>query len=169
MTKQYSPALPNVSGKVFCLDGSIVETGIKSSRKSKRKRISLPIHRTQKAEIQRLINFLQPGTYIRPHKHPGQNGTESIVVIQGSIRFLIFDEVGFIENDFTLSAESTRSVMDIEPGVWHSFIALQEDTVVFEAKKGPYNQLKDKEFASWAPKEYTKEAEQWVEVLGKMQ
>ena len=36
---------------------------------------------------------------------------------------------------------------DIQPGVWHTIFALASDTVVFEAKPGPYDAAVDKGFA----------------------
>jgi cupin fold WbuC family metalloprotein len=161
-------AFPNVSGKVFNSDKKILGMGIASSRKSRRKRILIPLHRTQDDSVQRLINFVQPGTYIRPHKHPGKHHVESMLVMQGAVQFIIFDDVGFIENYFTLRASTNESLIDIEPEVWHSFIVLERDTVIFEVKKGPYNAQTDKEFAQWAPEEHTVEAAKWVESMEKM-
>lgn len=161
-------AFPNVSGKVFQSSKIIIDKGIASSRKSRRKRILLPLHRSQDDRVQRLINFLQPGTYIRPHKHPGKHNVESIIVMRGAIQFIIFDDVGFIENHFTLRGCTDQSLLDIESGVWHSFIVLEKDTVIFEVKKGPYNSQTDKEFALWSPDEYTDEASKWVESMEKL-
>ncbi|MCA1802426.1 MAG: WbuC family cupin fold metalloprotein [Rhodothermaceae bacterium] len=168
MAKTSKLAFPNVSGKVFHSSNINIGKGIASSRKSRRRRILLPLHRSQEDKVQRLINFLQPGTYIRPHKHPGKHDVESIIVMRGSIQFIIFDDIGFIENHFTLQAGTDESLIDIEPGVWHSFIVLEKDTVIFEVKKGPYNSLTDKEFAFWSPVEYTDEASKWVESMEKM-
>jgi cupin fold WbuC family metalloprotein len=161
-------AFPNVSGKVFHSSNIIIDKGIASSRKSRRKRILLPLHRSQDDRVQRLINFLQPGTYIRPHRHSGKHNVESIIMMRGSVQYIIFDDVGFIENHFTLRACTDESLIDIEPGVWHSFIVLEQDTVIFEVKKGPYNAVTDKEFAPWSPGEYTEEASKWVDSMEKM-
>jgi cupin fold WbuC family metalloprotein len=167
MLKHNKPAMPNVGGKVFLLNEKILADGIRLSRKSRRKRIILPVHRTQQAKVNRMINFMQPGTYVRPHKHPESHASETVVVLSGSIRFLIFDEIGFIEDDILLTSDPGKSVVDIEPDVWHSFIVIQEDSVIYEAKKGPYNPQKDKEFAGWSPEEYTEEAISWVAALEK--
>lgn len=127
----------------------------------------LPIHRQQEAEVQRLINFLQPGTYIRPHKHPMPHATESIVLLQGSIRFFTFDGSGAILTDNNLSSKPFPDLIDIEPSTWHSFLVLDLDTIIFEAKKGPYDAETDKEFASWAPEEGDDESIEFMENLAK--
>ena len=43
--------------------------------------------------------------------------------------------------------------VEIPVGTWHSLIALEEDTLVYEVKDGPYSPEDDKNFAVWAPKE----------------
>lgn len=146
-------AFDNVTGPLFELSEEWIQNGIEASRKSPRKRIILPIHREQDALVQRMINFLQPGTYIRPHKHPLPHATESLVLLKGSIRFFTFDDDGNIESDQVVSAEPLPGVLDIEPNTWHSFKVLEPDTVLFECKRGPYDAETDKIFAEWAPEE----------------
>ncbi len=157
-------ALDNVSEPVFSLDEGYWEKGLQASRESPRKRMILPVHRKQDALVQRMFNFLQPGTYIRPHRHPGNGATESLVVLNGLIDFFIFGDTGKILNH-TLIGGITDSVLDIEPNIWHTFIVREKDTVLFEVKKGPYNPMTDKEFASWAPEEYTSESVKYLSNL----
>lgn len=158
-------AFDNVSGDLFHLSKDMLEKGLKGSRESERKRIILPIHRKQEAEVQRMINFLQPGTYIRPHQHPLNYASESLVLIRGSIRFYIFDDDGTVLSISKLDSKPLPGVLDIEPRVWHSFIVLEEDTILFECKKGPYDAEKDKIFAPWAPAEGSDEVQEWIESL----
>jgi len=49
--------------------------------------------------------------------------------------------------------------------VFHTFLAIEPDTVVYEVKTGPYSASDDKEFASFAPAEGTPEAIEYLEVL----
>lgn len=158
-------AFDNVSGDLFQLSDQVIEDGVKASRESERLRIILPIHREQDASVQRMINFLQPGTYIRPHKHPLEHATESLVLIRGSIRFYTFDEDGNVISDNKIQSKPLPGVIDIEPKVWHSFIVLEKDTVLFECKKGPYDAEMDKIFANWAPEEGNGEVEEWMQYL----
>jgi len=146
-------AFDNPGGSYFQLSEKQIEEGLEASRKSPRKRMILPIHRKQSAEVQRLINFLQPGTYIRPHKHPLDHATETIVVLKGAIRFFTLNDEGDILTDQILKSEPIPGVIDIEPNTWHTFVVLDEDTILFECKKGPYNAKTDKEFAKWTPDE----------------
>jgi cupin fold WbuC family metalloprotein len=165
MSESSELAFENPSGDRFRLTSELIINGIKASRNSERLRIILPVHRAQSAIVQRLINFLQPGTYIRPHKHPLDHASESIVLLQGEIRFFTFDNKGNVNSSEILSSSPIPGVVDIEPGVWHSFLVLEKDTILFECKKGPYNTKTDKEFAKWAPEESDPESKKWMKKL----
>lgn len=154
-------AFENVSGPIFTLTDELIKQGIRASRKSERRRIILPIHREQDAEVQRMLNFLQPDTYIRPHKHPLKHATESLVLIQGSIHFFTYDDSGEVKSEHFVKSKPHPGVLDIEPGVWHSFKVLESDTLLFECKRGPYDAETDKIFAPWAPEEGSVEADSW--------
>lgn len=158
-------AFENPEGDLFLLSDEMIEAGLVASRESERKRMILPIHRKQEAEVQRLLNFLQPGTYIRPHKHPLDHATESIILLKGSIRFFTFDDGGKVLTDHVISSSPIPGVLDIEPNVWHSFLVLEKDTLLFECKKGPYNAKTDKEFAEWSPSEGHQTVEKWMKNL----
>jgi cupin fold WbuC family metalloprotein len=155
-------AFPNHTGPLFELTDDLLAKGLAASRASARKRIIYPIHRTQPAPVQRMLNFLQPGTYVKPHIHRGEGASESVVLLSGAIRYVIFDEDGGIADSFVAQAGTASAVLDMEPDVWHSFVVLEADTVIFECKKGPYSVLSDKDFAAWAPDEGTPEADAWV-------
>lgn len=155
-------AFDNVSGNLFQLSDKMIEDGVKASRESERLRMILPIHRKQDARVQRMINFLQPGTYIRPHKHPLEHASESLILIQGSIRFFTFDDEGNVLTKNKIQSKPLPGVIDIEPEVWHSFIVLEKDTILFECKKGPYDAEADKTFAEWSPEEGSDGVEEWM-------
>ena len=76
-----------------------------------------------------------------------------MVVLRGSIAMLIFDETGRIERVVRAGAGSGCIGIDLQPGVYHSFLATSPDTVLFEVKSGPYDAATDKQFAEWAPEE----------------
>lgn len=153
-------ALPNPIGDIFVLNKLILSKGKSASRKSSRLRMIQPVQRTQTAKVQRLLNFLQPGTYIRPHRHPLEQATESVCLLSGHLEVLIFNPQGSIHARHHLT--TTSPLIDIEPGVWHGMIAHAPDTVIFEVKKGPYNPETDKEFASWSPEEDSSDVKKFL-------
>ncbi len=150
-------AMSNPEGPVFGFPQSLREQGIKESRTSPRKRILLPIHRDQADLVQRMVNFLQPGTYIQPHQHPREFATETILVMGGEMGFLTFGESGELLTSHRLGV---GDLIDIEARVWHGVVALKPDTIILEVKRGPYDDS-DKVFAEWAPAENTAEAAEY--------
>lgn len=143
----------------------LIRQAVEASRCSPRKRIILPLHKEPKSPLHRMINAMQPYSYIRPHRHFQPPKAESVIVLQGALLCFIFSANGEVEQIYTLAAGSAHFGVDSEPGVYHTFLALEEDTVLFEAKPGPYQQSSDKDFASWAPAEATPEAETYMEYL----
>ena len=144
-------AFPNPTGEVFVLNDSFLFQGKSASRESPRLRMILPVQRNQSAKVQRLLNFLQPGTYIRPHCHPLDYASESVCLLSGHLEILIFDSEGGVRARHHL--RTTSPLIDIEPRTWHGMIVHAPDTVIFEVKKGPYDPETDKEFAPWSPVE----------------
>ena len=158
-------SLPNPTGDVFVLDELTLSKGKSTSRKSSRLRMIQPVQRSQKAKVQRLLNFLQPGTYIRPHCHPLEQATESVCLLSGALEVLIFNSHGSIHTRHHLTP--TSPLIDIEPGVWHGMVVQAPDTVIFEVKEGPYNPKTDKKFASWSPEEGSPDVKEFLARLQK--
>ncbi|MEM0896615.1 MAG: WbuC family cupin fold metalloprotein [Verrucomicrobiota bacterium] len=156
-------AFPNATGDVFTLTPELLQQGFEGSAASPRKRIILPIHRTQDALVQRMLNFFQPGTYVQPHLHPRDHAIETIQVLKGRLGFVRFNEQGGIEGAHDLRA-SENALLDIEPKLWHGMVCLEPDTVILEIKRGPYND-EDKVFADWAPGEDEEGADTLLEKL----
>ncbi len=147
-------ALSNPQGPVFELTPALREEGLRESRLSPRGRMLLPIHRGQDDLVQRMVNFLQPQSYVRAHVHPRPWASETLFVISGCLGFLTFDEQGKTLSVHRLEA---GDLIDIEAGVWHGVLALAEDTILLEIKRGPFD-VEDKVFAAWAPEEFSAEA-----------
>jgi cupin fold WbuC family metalloprotein len=154
-------ALPAADGPVFELSEALLSLGCEASRNSARKRIIFPIHRTQDALVQRMLNFMQPGTWIIPHRHPLPHAIETVQILRGALGFLIFEPDGAVRSTHRLSADSPVALIDIEPGLWHGMVVLAPDTVLLEIKRGPYEALTDKEFAPWAPGESDPGTDAW--------
>lgn len=162
---RFPRALVAPEGPVTVIDRSQVERVVQASRKSPRGRIILPFHKKDADACHRMLNALQPGSYIRPHRHLSPPKAETILVLKGSICFVIFDPEGAIVNHFTLTAGSPRIGIDVEPEAYHTLFALENDTVVFEVKNGPFSPATAGDFAGWAPEEGHPAAEMYLEKL----
>lgn len=124
---------------------------IARSRSGSRGRQNLNIHSLHSDPIQRMFNVFQPGSYVRPHRH-SEERWELFLVLSGRAGVLLFDGAGAVLGRFSLAPGQCRA-LEITGGVWHTLLALEPDTVLFEVKPGPYVALEDKDFAPWAPAE----------------
>ncbi len=157
-------AFPAVEGPLFALDEEMLRIGHEGARLSPRRRIILPLHRTQDSLVQRMLNFMQPGTYARPHLHPRPGAAEAVLVLRGAVDFFRFDAQGTVLDRVELRPGGA-GLVDIEARVWHTFATLAPDTVVLEVKMGPYDAKLDKVFPEWAPDEGSPESGPWMERL----
>ncbi len=159
MISSFPLALPRAEGPVFALDAATLERGQAAARESPRRRIIMPLQRSETEGVQRMLNFMQPGSYARPHCHPAPENIESVTVLKGAVGFIVFEPTGAVRSTHRLVAgHPAACLVDIEPGVWHTLVPLADDTVILEIKRGPYNAATDKTFAVWAPEEESAEA-----------
>ena len=111
--------------------------------------------------MQRFLNVLQPGTYVRPHRHHRNGsgaGFECFLVLQGAIGLLLFNGDGEVQQQLHLSAAGPTHGIEVEEDQFHTLVALEADSVIFELKQGPYQPAEDKNFLSGFPHEGTPEA-----------
>ena len=93
-----------------------------------------------------------------------------MIILSGSVGVIPFLDDGTPDRaNFVLMSHETDVVgIDIRAGVWHTILALQADSVVFEVKPGPYTRLSDKDFAPWSPAEGTEEAKRYLADLDRI-
>lgn len=161
----FPKALPAPEGENTPITEELLNTCIAWSKKSPRGRIIQPLHKGPEANLHRMLNAMQPGTYIQPHRHRYPPKAESILVLRGAILVIIFEDDGNVKEIHSLKAGSPCFGMDSDPGVYHTFVVTEPDTVIFEVKPGPYNPADDKDFADWAPKEGSSEAAAYLQNL----
>ena len=158
-------ALPAPSGPICWLSEDLVQGAITVSQSSPRRRVIQPLHRSESATLHRMFNAVQPDSYIPPHRHLHPPKAESWVVLRGALAFFTFDDQGAIIECLEIRAGGPIFGVDLEPGVYHTFFALEPDTVVYEVKNGPYAPDTDKAFPSWAPREGSADASEYLAQL----
>ncbi|QBJ31586.1 WbuC family cupin fold metalloprotein [Hafnia alvei] len=99
--------------------------------------------------VQRLAIAMEPGTYIRPHRHP--HTFELLLPLSGRFVILNFDEQGVVTRRVVLGEECVALEMDA--GTWHSVLSLDHGGVIFEVKHGGYQPVTEQDSAAWAPAE----------------
>lgn len=116
-----------------------------------RLRINHNFHDSLNDPINRLLNAMEPGTYVAPHRHINPDKEEIFLVLRGKVALFIFNDDGSVKDTFEMSPDSDVKGMEIEAGVWHSLIVLEPGTILYEIKNGPYVPLSPENLAPWAP------------------
>ncbi|GAM09156.1 hypothetical protein OR1_01430 [Geobacter sp. OR-1] len=142
--------------KVF--DQSTLARLSEEARANPRGRKNLNLHPSDDFCCHRLFNAIEPGSYIRPHRHLDPNKDETFVIVSGALGVIIFNDDGSIDSSTVLTVGGPAIAVDIPHGRFHGAVSLAPGTAFFEAKAGPYLALKPEEQADWAPLECTGEA-----------
>jgi cupin fold WbuC family metalloprotein len=152
-------ATRSVHDSVCPITRSLIAQKAADSLLNERQREIHMFHLDGRDPVQRMLNAVQPSSYGRPHRHSDPPKSETLLLLKGSLGFVSFSENGVAgESDFVFLGAQTGSVgVDCRAGVWHTFFALEPDTVVFEVKAGPFDAATDKYPALWAPAENTVE------------
>ena len=108
----------------------------KNASENPRLRANFDLRNTDKDNSQRMLNALQPGTILPIHRHPFT--TETLIMVRGSVCQKFYNDKGEVTDTFVLKAGGECSVLQIPAGQFHSLECLERDTVIFEAKDGPY-------------------------------
>lgn len=150
---------------MIIINNSLLDTLSVRAETAPRKRMNHNFHQQLDDPLQRMLNALEPGTYIRPHKHENPDKYESFLVLRGQALIIEFDDHGNITSHSLLDPSVGYYGAEIAPRIYHTIISLQQGTIVYEAKQGPYLQLSDKNFAPWAPPEGSDEVTAFLEQL----
>lgn len=134
------------------IDRSLLTSLAQVAAAAPRRRKNHNLHAELADPVQRLLNAVQPGSYVRPHRHAADRW-ELFVILQGAFAVLTFDDAGRVAARTELRAGGSVLGVEIPGGALHAVVALEADSVFFETKPGPYAAVSDKDFAAWAPEE----------------
>src|SRR4051794_23693869 len=143
---------PNDPLSLVSIDEALLDRVSSLGRGNPRKRMILRFH-DHEEPLQRMLNAVEPESYVRPHRHPGEHEAETLVTLRGSVLVVRFADDGAPLDGVVAEAEGPVQGVEVPPGAWHCFIALRRGTVLFEVKRGPYDPATAKDFAPWSPSE----------------
>jgi len=135
------------------------------AKQSPRMRKNYNFHHSDEDICHRLLNAMEPGSYIQPHRHLDRNKDETLIAIRGKMGLVVFDDSGNIEAKAILEPAGRATVVNIPYGKFHTWISLKKQSVFFESKAGPFLPLTKEERASWAPAEEDKESAAYLASL----
>jgi cupin fold WbuC family metalloprotein len=136
---------------------------------NKRMRQHQNIHKGFHEPCQRLFNAIEPGSYIRPHRHASVPRDELLVALRGLMALVTFDDAGQVQRIVRFGSEKYGCDLaigvEIDPETWHTVVALEQGSILLEVKAGPFDPIQPKDLAQWAPSEGSSEALIYVNQL----
>lgn len=144
------------------LDIALMEELSAQAKANARLRQHFNLHGSYDEPSQRLLNAMEIGSYIRPHRHLADPKPESFVGIRGKMSLLIFNNAGQIEKIIPFGPKEDVVGVDLPSGIWHTVVCLDEGSIFYETKPGPYNPIHKQDIAPWAPEEGSPEAAKYL-------
>ena len=144
---------------------------LSAASKSHRLRAHANVHHSYTDQCQKLFNAIQANSYIRPHRHSLDPKEECLIAIKGLFGLIMFTDKGIIESITLFGSEkyseklSIAAGLEFPAGVWHTVISLEDYSILFEVKSGPFDPSLAKEMAPWAPEEGTQYANNFFEKI----
>lgn len=135
------------------------------AKSSARLRKNYNFHENAEDTLHRMLNALEPNTYVQPHMHKNPDKREAFVILRGKALVIIFDKDGNVTEKTTIKPGGENLGVEIPAGEYHTIAALEPNTVVYEVKDGPYKVSDDKNFAPWAPAEGDEDAQEYLQRL----
>lgn len=134
-----------------------------------RKRQHRNIHESYADRCQRLFNAIEPGSYIRPHRHSSDPRDELLIAVRGSMALVTFDEQGVVTGVVRFGTDRNGDGLavgaEVPANTWHTVIALEPGCVLLEVKAGPFDPNQPKDLAPWAPDENSTQATAYLQKL----
>ena len=132
------------------------------------------IHQSFLEPCQRLFNAIEPGSYIRPHRHSVDAKDELLIAIRGEMALVLFNEQGALTETIRFGSQclgrNIAAGAEVPACTWHTVIALEPGCVLLEVKAGPFDPTQPKDPAPWAPEEGSPSAQSYladlVELIG---
>jgi cupin fold WbuC family metalloprotein len=152
-------ALIQKSPEVFLAEGPITTIGVedievlrRAVRKTSKHRVRINAHPGNDDGLHEMIIAIEPGSYVRPHKHPGKS--EAFHIIEGQVDVVVFSEEGTIDRIVSLAAKGGVHPFYYRMSTphFHTLIIRSDLLVVHEITNGPFVPT-SAIYAAFAPEE----------------
>lgn len=148
------------------IDSELMSRVAAEAHLSPRRRMNYNFHSSHDEPVNRLLNVMHRGSYLPVHRHLSPGRSESVAVLKGRVGVFFYDNEGNLTDKREVGPACDCVGFDIEAGVWHGLVVLEDDTVVFEVKQGPFAPIVPDNLAPWSPAAEDKEAvEQFIAKL----
>ena len=133
------------------INKQLLDETTERAKQSPRLRMNYNFHESLDDPINRLLNALEPDTYLCPHRHCNPDRDEMFLLLRGKVAVFLFDDYGGITDMLMLNPLDGCYGAEIQSGIWHGLLALESGSIVYEIKQGPFAPLTPENMAPWAP------------------
>ena len=112
------------------------------------KNVRLCLHASPAAPFHSMIIHERKGTFYPPHRHAEKG--ENWHIVEGRMAVFIFDADGRVTDARHLGGVDGL-IYQLDPGVYHTVVALSETVIYHETKLGPFLGGADSLMPSWSP------------------
>ena len=121
----------------------LLESISEKAKENPRLRQSFDLRNSESDHSQRMLNALEPGTVMPIHRH--RSSSETMIVIKGSLKEYFYDDMGNVIGEWVCAPNTDCVGLNVPAGQWHNLECLESGTVLFEAKDGAWEPLKDED------------------------
>jgi len=146
------------------IDQQLLSSLSQRARQHSRRRLNHNFHEPPDV-VNRMLNAIEPDSYICPHRHQHPPLEESFLVLRGAGAVIVFADMGELEDILVLDSRRQCWGVEIPAERYHTILSRSVGSVFYEVKQGPYDSQRAKEFAPWAPLEGTPEALAYLQRL----
>ncbi|MCD7850509.1 MAG: WbuC family cupin fold metalloprotein [Parabacteroides sp.] len=151
---------------MILINEALLNETTERAKQSPRLRMNHNFHERLDDPVNRMLNALEPGTYLRPHRHLNPDKDEIFLLLRGRVAVFLFDDDGNVSRIQILDPKEGVYGAEIKAGAWHSLLVLESGSVIYEIKEGPFVPLSADNFAPWSPApEETEAVRRYMELL----
>ncbi len=147
------------------LDSALLSELSLQAAAAQRLRQHYPLHDSLDEVCQRMLIAIEPGSYVRPHRHLLDPKPECLIGLRGRMALITFDDAGEVQCLQPFGLTEKLLGVDIPAGIWHTVVCFESGSVFFETKPGPYRRNAPGDLAPWAPEEWSPLAPSYLKVL----
>ena len=151
---------------VQVFDSVFLDELSEAARISPRLRQHHNIHASYDDPCQRFLNAMEPGSYLRPHRHTSVPRTKMLTALRGAFALVLFDDAGAVSRAVIFGlgqGPGYASAVEVAPSCWNTVLSLEPGSVLLEVKQGPFDPSGPRDIAPWSPEEGTRDAQEFVQ------
>ena len=115
------------------IDETLLDTTTRNAEESPRLRKNYNFHKSESDPVNWMLNGLQRGTFVQPHRHLAPERDEMVVVLRGRVASFVFDEAGNVTQKAVIDPQAGTYGFHIPAGEWHGLLVLQDGGLRGEA------------------------------------